>query len=250
MILHRLLPTYQHPYRPAVYALLVFFFSFSLFAQKDSIPQKKFDIKAFVVPGTLLTGGLLLNHSQAEHRFQTYVRSMTGDDFRIHLDDYLQYVPAAQVAIGDLSGLHAKHHWFDQMKYLLISQLITSGITHGLKALDKTRPDGAPHSFPSGHTATAFVNATALYLEFREHSPVWAYSGYAFAAATGSLRIANNRHWISDVLVGAGLGILTTHLVYLWQPLRNWNPFLHHKKLSILPYSVPGHYGLVVHYRF
>ncbi len=99
-------------------------------------------------------------------------------------------------------------------------------ITFGLKRItDEERPNGEDYSFPSGHTSNAFVMATVLHHEFIDTSPWLAYSGYAFATTTGVLRVLNNKHWVSDVLVGAGIGILVTDLVYRFEPLKNWNPF-------------------------
>ncbi len=47
-------------------------------------------------------------------------------------------------------------------------------------------------------------------------SPPWiSVCGYVCAATTGYLRVANNRHWASDVLVGAGIGIVSVKVVYL-----------------------------------
>ena len=76
------------------------------------------------------------------------------------------------------------------------------------------RPDGSNYkSFPSGHTATAFMTATMLHKEYGLTISPWiSVAGYSVAAATGISRQFNNRHWLSDVLVGAGIGILTTEL--------------------------------------
>ena len=78
------------------------------------------------------------------------------------------------------------------------------------------RPDGSTYnSFPSGHTATAFVGAEFMHQELGWHSPWYSFAGYTMATATGILRIANNRHWLGDVIAGAGIGMLTTKLSYL-----------------------------------
>jgi membrane-associated phospholipid phosphatase len=63
-------------------------------------------------------------------------------------------------------------------------------------------------SFPSGHTTVAFAAATVFAMEYRNlwYVPVIAYSA---ATSIGLSRIVQNQHWISDVLVGAGLGFLT-----------------------------------------
>ena len=68
---------------------------------------------------------------------------------------------------------------------------------------------------PSGHTATAFAGAELLRLEYKEVSPWYGFAGYVVATATGTLRVLNNRHWVSDVVAGAGFGILSARLSYL-----------------------------------
>ncbi|MBI4057591.1 MAG: phosphatase PAP2 family protein [Elusimicrobia bacterium] len=61
--------------------------------------------------------------------------------------------------------------------------------------------------FPSGHTTEAFAVATVLDFNFREtfgywHSPFL----YGIAAATGASRIYDHKHYLSDVILGAGIG--------------------------------------------
>jgi membrane-associated phospholipid phosphatase len=63
----------------------------------------------------------------------------------------------------------------------------------------------------------------------------------------------NNKHWMSDVLAGAGLGILVTKIVYWVDPiLRNRPNRSSYKQdknnLSFLPYVSPGHYGVHLQY--
>jgi membrane-associated phospholipid phosphatase len=59
-----------------------------------------------------------------------------------------------------------------------------------------------------------------LDMEYRDVSPWISVSGYAVASATGVLRMMNNKHWISDVLVAAGMGIFSTKLVYFTHQYR------------------------------
>ncbi|HAO64286.1 MAG TPA: phosphatidic acid phosphatase, partial [Porphyromonadaceae bacterium] len=62
---------------------------------------------------------------------------------------------------------------------------------------------------------TAFVAATILHKEYgMTRSPWFSVGGYALATATGVMRVLNNRHWISDVMAGAGIGIISTELGY------------------------------------
>ena len=106
------------------------------------------------------------------------------------------------------------------MKKLLLleggSYLLGSGWLNAFKyGFAKERPDNSAHnSFPSGHTFTAFVGAEIIRREFGKEYPWLAVAGYTVATLVGLMRIHNNRHWAGDVLAGAGLGILSTTLVY------------------------------------
>ncbi|MDO9261124.1 MAG: phosphatase PAP2 family protein [Flavobacteriaceae bacterium] len=77
--------------------------------------------------------------------------------------------------------------------------------------------------FLRGHTAKAFMGAEFLYQEYKEVSPWFGIAGYLVAAGTGTLRIYNDKHWLTDVVAGAGIGILSTKMAYLIKP------FLDHK---------------------
>jgi membrane-associated phospholipid phosphatase len=65
-------------------------------------------------------------------------------------------------------------------------------------------------SFPSGHATSAFAAAAAVSSETSRWWPEsrWIIGPVLFtgAALTGVSRMYNNRHWASDVLVGAGIG--------------------------------------------
>ena len=69
--------------------------------------------------------------------------------------------------------------------------------------------------FPSGHTTEAFAYAEFIQQEYKDVSPWYGAVGYAAATATGLLRIYNNKHWLSDVVAGAGIGMASTKLAYL-----------------------------------
>ena len=217
---------------------------------RDSVKQESLLIKS-ITPAVLMGSGLLLSGSQPEKNLQVHLRGLVGDDFQSDVDDYLQYAPIAQLYIADLAGLRSRNHWFDQTKYLLISNLITSALTHGLKNLTmKARPNRAPYAFPSGHTSFAFNNAAVLYQEFNQSSPLLAYSGFAFATTTGVYRMLNNKHWLSDVFFGAGLGILVVELVYHFEPLKAFNPFKESNSVSIIPEITEHRFGIYLTYAF
>jgi hypothetical protein len=217
----------------------------------DSLKNKKLLIRS-IVPVTFIASGLIINNSEFEKQLQKDIQNNLGNDFHNTLDDYTQYVPIAEMYIADLMGVKSKNHWFDQTKYLFISNLISALITHGLKeTVYKTRPDGTENnSFPSGHTSFAFTNATVLFYEFNNSSPLLAYSGYAFATTTATFRVLNNKHWVSDVLMGAGIGILVTNLVYYFEPLKSFNPFINSDKFTLVPVMDRGKYGAYFSYQF
>lgn len=97
-----------------------------------------------------------------------------------------------------------------------ISTVVVLGLKHTTNEL---RPDGSNYlSFPSGHTANAFTGASLLNREFGGISPWIPIGGYAMATSTGILRMTNDKHWISDVLVGAGIGLLSTEVAYRVYP--------------------------------
>ena len=152
--------------------------------------------------------------------------------FSTNFDDKLQYVPVAAVYTLNLMGIKGKNNTFDRTALYLISNSIMGISVNFLKAnTDKLRPSGAnTRSFPSGHTATAFVGAEFMNQEFSDTSPWYGYVGYTMATATGALRMMNDQHWMSDVLAGAGVGILSTKLTYFAYPwikkklIKNTNP--------------------------
>lgn len=208
-------------------------------------------LKRSILPVSLITIGSIASGKACERNLQSFIRESIGDGFEFHIDDYLQYAPIVEMYIADIAGVKSRNHWFDQTKYLLISNLVSGGITQGLKFLiDKSRPNSGKHSFPSGHTTLAFTNATVLFYEFKDTSPLIAYSGYLFAVTTGVFRILNNKHWLSDVLAGAGIGIISTELVYHFEPFKKINPFKKSKNITLIPQVGGDRYGLYLVYKF
>ena len=232
-------------------SLIILLSFFDANAQISDTCSSKKVFKKLIIPTTVIGIGVLINNSQFEKNLQTDLRNKVGNTFASPIDNYTQYAPIAEMYLADIMGVKSKNHWFDQSKYLLISNIITAGITHGLKnIITKTRPNGAPHSLPSGHSTVAFTNATVLYNEFRQTAPVLAYSGYAFAITTGTYRMLNNKHWLSDVLVSAGIGIVVTDLVYYFEPFKNFNPFKKSENITFFPTLTDSNYGFYFSYKF
>ena len=138
-------------------------------------------------------------------------------DFKTGIDDYTQFFGPAMVVGLKLGGYEGRSDWPRLLASSLMSYGIMAGLVNGIKYTAKEmRPDGSSaNSWPSGHTATAFVGASLLHKEYGlTRSPWWSVAGYGVATATGVMRVLNNRHWISDVMSGAGIGIMSTELGY------------------------------------
>lgn len=136
------------------------------------------------------------------------------------IDDVLQYTPAVAVYGLDIFGIRGKNNWKDQTLHLAVAQLAMNVVVRPTKILsNRLRPDGSAYSsFPSGHTAQAFVNAEFLWQEYKHRNKWLAASGYVIATTTGYMRMQHNRHWFSDIVAGAGIGILSTKLTYWAYP--------------------------------
>ena len=138
-------------------------------------------------------------------------------DFHSEIDNYTQFSGIALTVGLKLAGVEGRSSWPRLFASSLASYGVMAGFVNGIKyTASELRPDGSTrNSWPSGHTATAFVGATILHKEYGlTRSPWYSIAGYTVATATGVMRVLNNRHWISDVLSGAGIGILSTELAY------------------------------------
>lgn len=145
-------------------------------------------------------------------------------DFKTNAESYFLFAPVAIVYGLDLVGVEGKNRFVDRTAllglsatFLGITELSLKHVTHRL------RPNLADYySFPSGHTGAAFLAAEFMAQEYSSKSPVYTVIGYTFAVTTGIFRMANRDHWFSDVVAGAGFGILSTKAAYLVYPyIRN-----------------------------
>ena len=139
-------------------------------------------------------------------------------DKRFHIDDYAQFLPVASNVGLAFVGAKAKHPFRERLivsatGYVVMQTFVT--VTKNL--VDEKRPDSEAHnSFPSGHTAMAFVGAEMVR---KEYGNAWGVGAYVFASGIGFMRMYNDRHWINDVLGGAGMGILAANIAYWVLPL-------------------------------
>ncbi|WP_205527246.1 phosphatase PAP2 family protein [Solimonas sp. K1W22B-7] len=81
--------------------------------------------------------------------------------------------------------------------------------TYGLKyAVDAERPNGGPRSFPSGHTASAFMGAEFIR---KEYGWGWGVPAYLTAGWVGYSRVETHNHYWRDVVAGALIGVASNH---------------------------------------
>ena len=151
--------------------------------------------------------------------FDKSINTMRYDavgDIRYSADEYLRYVPAALMLGLKAGGYESRSSWGRIAVSDAFSSVIMAASVNGLKySVKRPRPDGSSYdSFPSGHTAAAFMTAAMLHEEYGWRSPWISFGGYAIASATGISRILNNRHWASDVIAGAVIGIASVKLGY------------------------------------
>ncbi len=221
--------------------------------KKIPIVEYKFNPKTLILPASLITVGAVGTAIDGMNDFHLFHRKDSVN--RIHVDDYLEWGMLGWVFACDLIGKE-KHNWVDQLCLVGIGEIINAGLTRGTKLIvNERRPDGGIHSFPSGHTANTFLGAHIAYKEFKDSNPILAYSGYLVGLFVAGSRIHNNRHWVADVIAGAGYGILSAELAYLvYFPIRNAIAqkinLKRNKRLVFTPTFNQGGGGIYLSYSF
>ncbi len=129
-----------------------------------------------------------------------------------HLGDKEVIVPAMLVSPAELRR--------DAVFGFAVSQLITEGLKY---SIGKTRPNtgrrdfepfSGHKSFPSGHAAGSFAFATAI----AEHYPDYKLVAYTTATLIAASRLYEDKHWVSDVVVGSAIGHYTTKcMIRTWE---------------------------------
>lgn len=191
--------------------------------QQPLVKIKPAGFKPFIVPAAMIAYGLIAIKSPALLDVNEFFKRKFWSDNphnAWHGDNYLQFAPAAAVYALNIVGVHGKNNFRDRSMIYFISNIFLNVTVTSVKSLTKEeRPDGSSNlSFPSGHTAEAFASAEFLRQEYKDVSGWYGVAGYATATATGMLRMYNNKHWLSDVIAGAGVGIASTKLAYIVYP--------------------------------
>ncbi|WP_210515517.1 phosphatase PAP2 family protein [Hymenobacter terricola] len=213
-----------------------------------SAPTKKtfFKSKGFraaIVPAVLIGYGASTingNGFYSSYNAKKDIRRAFGT-YRNHIDNYLQFAPYLEVGGVLLAGVESRDDRVNLALIVLKSELIMLTSVYIVKTLTAVqRPDSSDRlSFPSGHTAQAFLAASIVHTEFRDKSQWYGIGAYTLATGVAAFRMINNKHWESDVFAGAGFGILSAHLAYLSHRNR-WGRKPIGRDVSMVPLWSPG----------
>lgn len=232
-----------------IFLVWVLFTPLSAVAQNDSV-RIDFKPAQLIIPTALIGVGVIGLESDWLKFQNREVRDELQEniDKQVSIDDFLQYIPMVTVYGLNLCGIKGKHGFVDRTVILGTAYALMGVTVNSLKIVTRVeRPDGSSYnSFPSGHTATAFMGAEFLRREYWDVSPWIGVAGYIVAAGTGFFRMYNNRHWLTDVLFGAGIGILSVEAAYWLHPLVLKFFYKRHikKNICVSPFLSPQQKGL------
>lgn len=189
----------------------------------------KFNVKQLVLPGAFIAVGIFGVYNGCFRKLNADIKNeidnMRENNF-FRADDYIQYLPALTYPIFGEIGIKSKHSFKERIAVESTSYLVMAALTNiGKYSFKEKRPDSnARNSFPSGHTATVFTGAELMREEYGFGVGIGAY---AVACGVAFLRLYNGRHWLNDVIAGAGIGILSARVGYwmlpLYQKWFKWN---------------------------
>jgi len=194
-----------------LFIIITMLFQPSLYGQNKRII-------GIAVPSAMITYGLISLGNNAIREMDFQIRHSLEQNnafWETRVDDYVQFVPAFTAYTMILCYVESTHQLLDMTIIYGLSNLFAGSIVYGTKIITgRERPNHSDHlSFPSGHTETAFVAAEFLHQEYRNKSVWISIGGYSAATFVGIARVYKNRHWVSDVVAGAGIGILSTKVV-------------------------------------
>lgn len=180
----------------------------SVFAYAYSYDTVRFEPKQLIAPGALITVGALGVGVKPLVKARKWINGEIGVHKCSPADDFIQYAPLVCYLGLDYAGAHSRRPFVDRVVVGATAVIIYAAVTNIVKyTVCESRPTGSRcNSFPSGHSGTAFFGAELLR---QEYGPWVGLVGYTVATGVGVMRILNGRHWLNDVLAGAGIGILS-----------------------------------------
>lgn len=224
--------------------------------QTEALSTNGYDFKwsQTILPASLITAGAIFVPAGGKLRglsndITFSVSGLRGEGPRLRFDDYVQYIPVASSLLLGCTGIETRHSFRDRAIIVATSYAALGLFTNVTKiCVDEKRPEFDSHnSFPSGHSATVFMGAELVRIEY---GGWYGAAAYGIAAGVGFMRIYNGRHWFHDVVAGAGVGILSARIgewsCELWQRAF---PALKGKSFSFAPVAIPsegGYYGLAL----
>lgn len=180
----------------------------------------RFNPQQLILPGTLMVSGLIgaFDYDNNLNRSVNEAMTKLSNGHQCKVDDYLRFVPSAAHLIMGSIGVKSKHNFKERFLISATAHAAMLVMGYGTKfVINEQRPDlSNKHSFPSGHVALAFTGAELLRTEYGN---TYGIAGYALATSVALLRLYNNRHWLNDVLMGAGIGILSARIGCWMLPL-------------------------------
>lgn len=129
-----------------------------------------------------------------------------------HADGLKTYGDIARHAIPGIAAIIALDKKDEEgVVQLAATWVVSTGVTYGLKhAIDRERPNGGRHAFPSGHMTNAMAGAS--YLHYR-YGWKYGFPAYAAAALVGVSRVEGNFHRWEDVVAGAAIANITAYVL-------------------------------------
>ena len=178
----------------------------NLFSQmSDSLPKNK-DFK--IIPLSLMGAGTIMSFT-ASKEFKRYKQiPFVADNFH--------YSTFFLGSLAPIFKIDSKHSFNERTLLFSSSLILSSAVAISLKKITNIqRPDASNlNSFPSGHSTTAFATAQWIREEYKDSNQLLSLSGYFVAVASSVLRVIYHKHWPGDVVFGAGLGIISTKIIY------------------------------------
>ncbi len=207
---------------------------------------EKFNPKQLIVPGIFMVSGLAgaIDYNNSLNRSVNDAFTDLSDGHKCKIDDYLRFLPSASHLLLGSVGVKSKHNFKERFLISATSHAAMLIMGYGSKYLiHEQRPDlSNNHSFPSGHVALAFTGAELLR---QEYGTAYGIAGYTIATSVAFLRLYNNKHWFNDVLMGAGIGILSARIGYWLLPLNRKLFKISNKKPQSSTVAVTPTYNVV-----